>query len=94
MRCLGQALGFATMALASARGFAAKKHLSALPPRQGGADRRSQGGTDMGLSIARSIVERHGGAIGFETRTGEGSEQCLMWIYATGCGRACLGATT
>ncbi len=34
---------------------------------------RQRGGTGLGLSIAKAIVERHGGRIGFETRSGQGT---------------------
>jgi PAS domain S-box-containing protein len=34
---------------------------------------RERGGTGLGLNIARSIVEMHGGQIGFDTRPGEGT---------------------
>ncbi len=37
------------------------------------SDTRSRGGTGLGLSITRSIVEQHGGTIGFETEAGKGT---------------------
>jgi len=39
---------------------------------------RQRGGTGLGLSIAKAIVERHGGRIGFETRSGEGT--CFWFV--------------
>jgi PAS domain S-box-containing protein len=38
-----------------------------------GSDARQRGGTGLGLAIARTLVEQHGGSIGFETATGEGT---------------------
>ncbi|HBF50418.1 MAG TPA: hypothetical protein DDX04_08685, partial [Massilia sp.] len=38
-----------------------------------GADTRQKGGTGLGLSITKSLVEEHGGRIGFETAAGEGT---------------------
>ncbi|MFC3458726.1 sensor histidine kinase [Massilia haematophila] len=38
-----------------------------------GADTRQQGGTGLGLSITKSLVEEHGGRIGFETAEGQGT---------------------
>ncbi|HAV36621.1 MAG TPA: PAS domain-containing sensor histidine kinase, partial [Massilia sp.] len=38
-----------------------------------GADTRQQGGTGLGLSITKSLVEEHGGRIGFETAAGQGT---------------------
>ena len=37
------------------------------------SDTRQKGGTGLGLSITKAIVERHGGAIGFNTVEGKGS---------------------
>jgi PAS domain S-box-containing protein len=37
------------------------------------SDSRAKGGTGLGLSIAKTIVERLGGAIGFDTVEGEGT---------------------
>ncbi|HWA12313.1 MAG TPA: PAS domain S-box protein [Burkholderiales bacterium] len=37
------------------------------------SDTRRLGGTGLGLSIAKAIVEKHGGAIGFETAPGAGT---------------------
>lgn len=37
------------------------------------SDTRPKGGTGLGLSIAKAIVERHGGAIGFEAAEGGGA---------------------
>jgi PAS domain S-box-containing protein len=38
-----------------------------------GSDARQRGGTGLGLAITKTLVEQHGGSIGFETATGEGT---------------------
>lgn len=37
------------------------------------SDTRQKGGTGLGLAISKTIVEKHGGTIGFETKAGEGT---------------------
>lgn len=37
------------------------------------SDTRQKGGTGLGLAITKTIVEHHGGSIGFNTATGEGT---------------------
>lgn len=37
------------------------------------SDSRQKGGTGLGLSIVKAIVEKHGGATGFESITGQGA---------------------
>jgi len=44
----------------------------------GGADQRRSGGTGLGLNIARGLVERHGGRIGFEAAEGGGT---IFWVW-------------
>jgi signal transduction histidine kinase len=44
----------------------------------GGADQRRGGGTGLGLNIARGLVERHGGRIGYEAAEGGGT---IFWVW-------------
>ena len=40
---------------------------------QAGGSDRVQGGTGLGLAISRGLIEQHSGAIGFDTKRGEGT---------------------
>lgn len=42
-----------------------------------GSTTRKYGGTGLGLSICKSLVEKMGGAIGFESHLGDGS---AFWV--------------
>jgi PAS domain S-box-containing protein len=49
------------------------EHLERIFERYWQAERGSRGGVGLGLAIVRGIIEAHGGAVGVESRVGEGS---------------------
>jgi CheY-like chemotaxis protein len=46
------------------------------------SDSRAKGGSGLGLSIAKAIVDRHGGEIGFESEVGRGT---MFYVDLPGC---------
>lgn len=50
-----------------------KDHIFERFTQVDGSDSRQKGGTGLGLNISRSIIEKHGGSIGFESEPGAGS---------------------
>jgi signal transduction histidine kinase len=53
-------------------------HLERVFDRFWKGDRQKESGAGLGLAIAKGIVETHGGAIGVESRRGEGSTFYLL----------------
>jgi len=51
-----------------------RKHMFQRFAQADSSDTRAKGGTGLGLSITKAIIERHGGAIAYDSKEGVGTE--------------------
>ncbi len=58
----------------------AMQHIFTPFTQADGSDRRRSGGAGLGLTIAKAIIEEHGGSISVQSVEGEGTEVAFYLI--------------